>query len=73
MQGSSDAVLAAWNHMDSFNKKKKDVSSKNCTIQGIDFDSLMFIDDIAEVCKAQLDVLLSSARLEVFQDETGLH
>ena len=73
VQGSSDAVLAAWNHMDSFNKKKKDVSSKNCTIQGIDFDSLMFIDDIAEVCKAQLDVLLISARLEVFQDETGLH
>ena len=73
VQGSSDAVLAAWNHMDSLNKKKKDVWSKNCTIQGIEFDSLMFIDDIAEVCKAQLDVLLSSARLEVFQDETGLH
>ena len=25
VQGSSDAVLLAWNHMDSFNKKKKDM------------------------------------------------
>ena len=73
LQGSSDAVLLAWNHMDTFNKKKKDVWSKNCKIQGIDLDSLIFVDDILEVAKGILDTLLSSARLEVFEDETGLH
>ena len=36
-------------------------------------DALTFIDDIIEVIKTQYDLLLSSARSEVFQDETRLN
>ena len=70
VQGSSDAVLMAWNHMDTLNKKKPDVWSKRCTIQGIDLDALTFIDDILEVAKTQYDLILSSARSEVFEKES---
>ena len=73
VQGSCDAVLMAWNHMDTLNKKKTDIWSKKCTIQGIDFDALTFVDDIFEIVKTQYDLLLSSARSEVFQKETRLN
>ena len=73
VQGSSDAVLMAWNHMDTLNKKQTDVWSKRCTIQGIDLDALTFVDDIFEVVKTQYDLILSSARSEVFQKETRLN
>ena len=73
VQGSCDAVLMAWNHMDTLNKKKTDIWSKKCTIQGIDLDALTFVDDIFEIIKTQYDLLLSSARSEVFQKETRLN
>ena len=67
VQGSTDAVLVAWNHMDTLNKKMKDVWCKRCSIQGIQLDALTFVDDIMEVIKRQYDLVLSSARVEVFQ------
>ena len=73
VQGSSDAVLMAWNHMDTLNKKERTIWSKRCTIQGIDLDALTFVDDIFEVIKTQYDLVLSSARSEVFQKETRLN
>ena len=73
VQGSSDAVLMAWNHMDTFNKKERSVWSKRCSIQGIELDALTFVDDIFEVIKTQYDLMLSSARSEVFQKETRLN
>ena len=63
----------AWNHMDTLNKKKIDIWSKTCTIQGVDLDALTFVDDIFEVIKSQYDLVLSSARSEVFQKETRLN
>ena len=33
----------------------------------------MFLPKRVRTCKAQIDLILSSAPLEVFQDETGLH
>ena len=72
VQGSSDAALMAWNHMDTFNKKERDVWSKRCVIHGIDLDAFTFVDDILEVMKTQHDLVLSSARSEAFQDETRL-
>ena len=72
VQGSSDAVLMAWNHMDSLNKKDKDIWSKNCIVQGVKVDALTFVDDIFELMKTRKDVILSSARSEVFQCETRL-
>ena len=59
--------------MDSLNKKKADIWSKRCTVQGIDLDALTFVDDIIEIVKNQYDLLLSSARSEVFQKETRLN
>ena len=73
VQGSSDAVLMAWNHMDSLNKKKNSCWSKTCSIQGVEIDALTYVDDIFEVIKTQYDLLLSSARSEVFQKETRLN
>ena len=73
VQGSSDAVLMAWNHMDTLNKKKRSIWSKRCSIQGVDLDALTYVDDIFEVVKSQYDLLLSSARSEVFQKETRLN
>ena len=73
VQGSSDAMLVAWNHMDTFNKKERDIWSKKCIIQGVDIDALTFVDDIIEVMKTQYDLVLSSARSEVFQGETRLN
>ena len=73
VQGSSDAVLMAWNHMDSLNKKEKNSWSKRCSIHGVDLDALTYVDDIFEVVKTQYDLLLSSARSEVFQKETRLN
>ena len=58
--------------MDTLNKKEEHLWSKCCVIQGIDFDAITFVDDITEVCKTQHDVIMSSARLEVFQNETRL-
>ena len=72
VQGSSDAVLMAWNHMDMLNKKSRDIWSKRCIIHGIDLDALTFVDDIFEVMKTQVDLVMSSARSEVFQSETRL-
>ena len=72
VQGSCDAVLMAWNHMDSLNKKEKNMWSKSCIIQGVEIDTLTFVDDIFEVMKNKMDVILSSARSEVFQGETRL-
>ena len=72
VQGSSDAVLMAWNHMDSLNKKERDVWSKSCIVQGVELDALTFVDDILELIKTKLDLILSSARSEIFQDETRL-
>jgi hypothetical protein len=72
VQGSTDAVLVAWNHMDTLNKKERDVWCKRCSIQGIQLDALTFVDDIMEIIKRQYDLVLSSARVEVFQGETCL-
>jgi hypothetical protein len=58
--------------MDTLNKKENDLWSKTCSIQGINFDALTFVDDIAEIIKGKLDVVLSSARVEVFEMETRL-
>ncbi len=72
VQGSSDAGLMAWNHMDSFNKKEKDIFHKICIVFGIDIDSLTFVDDMFVICKKMIDVITSSACIEVFQSETRL-
>ena len=72
VQGSSDAGLMAWNHMDTINKKEKDIWSKKCVIHGVDLNALTFVDDIFEVIKTQYDLVVSSARSENFQDETRL-
>ena len=73
VQGSTDAVLMAWNHMDSINKKECDVFSKNCIVEGVEIDSVTFMDDIIGVCKSQNDVIVSSARDETFQNSARLN
>ena len=42
-------------------------------MQGVELDALTFVDDIFEVVKTQYDLLLSSARSEIFQNETRLN
>ena len=73
---SRGSVIFAEGHLrepkDFKNEKEEHLWSKICVIQGINFDAITFIDDITEVCKSQHDVIVSSARLEVFQNETRL-
>ena len=73
VQGSTDAVLMAWNHMDALNKKSRTIWSKRVVVQGIIFDTLTFVDDIVEMCKSLFDVIVGSARVEVIQGETRLN
>ena len=56
--------------MNSQNKQERDVWSRTCIVQKVELDALTFVDDILEVMKTQLDLILSSGRSEVFQDET---
>ena len=72
VQESSDAVLMAWNHMDLLNKKERNVWYKTCIVQEVELDALTFVDGILEVIKSHLDLILSSGRSKVFQDETQL-
>ena len=62
----------AWNHMDTINKKERDVFSKNCIVERVNLDTVTFVDDIFGVCKSQIDVVVSSARDETFQDTSRL-
>ena len=39
-------------------------------MQEVELDALTFVDDILEVMKTQLDLILSKRRSNVFQDET---
>ena len=54
-------------------KEIVEVIGKRCSIQGVELDALTYVDDILEVVKTQYDLLLSSARSEVFQKETRLN
>ena len=69
VQGSSDAVLMAWNTMDTYNKKEHDVFNKICFFEGVKIDALTFMDDIIDISKSVQQILNCHAKTDVFQDE----
>ena len=65
----------ALKYMDTFKKKEQDMyhmCSKKFFKSVVNLNALNFVDDIIEVMKALDDLVVSSARSEIFQDETWL-
>jgi hypothetical protein len=58
LQGSSDAMLMAWNLMDSVNKSE-DFCDPIFTIEGIQIPRLLFVDDILQMMRNITDLKLS--------------
>ena len=67
VQGSSDAVLMAWNLMDEVNKRDGDIFDPVITCEGIEIKNLLFVDDIVEFSKELKDAEYSNINYEVFQ------
>ena len=72
VQGSTDAVLMAWNTMDARNKRVRNRYDPGFVIEGIDLKGITFIDDIIEFLRAQLQVMESLVDDEVFERSNRL-
>ena len=74
VQGSTDAVLMAWNTMDDRNKKERenDNFKTGFVIEGIAVKGVTFIDDILEFARANLEIEEYIVDDEVFQRSSRL-
>ena len=57
VQGSTDAVLMAWNTMDMRNKREKTRFDTGFVIEGIELSGITFIDDIVEFARTEEEIL----------------
>ena len=51
VQGSSDAMLMAWNLVDALNKKDCDSFDPICCVEGVELRRLGFVDDLLELAR----------------------
>lgn len=72
VQGSTDAVLMAWNTMDMRNKREKNRYATGFVIEGIDLSGITFIDDIVEFVRTEAEILERIVDDEVFQRSNRL-
>ena len=72
MQGSSDALLMAWNLMDSLNKKGDNIFDEIIMFEGIPVNRLLFIDDVVEVSRSVRLSDINNITHEVFQKENRI-
>ena len=72
-QGSSDAVLMAWPLMDSDSKRKSDLFTNDCCIEGVLLNRLSFIDDLCEFAKCGDDINERNFSNEVFEKKTRMN
>ncbi len=70
VQGSTDAVLMAWNTMDCRNKKKRDMFDPVLVIEGVDILPLTFVDDLLEFLRNRTEVANSLVSDEIFEKES---
>ena len=55
VQGSSDAMLMAWNLVDEINKENQDVYDPVISIEGVSIPRLVFVDDLLEMARTFMD------------------
>ena len=67
VQGSTDAVLMAWNTMDSRNKRKDDRFDTEFVIEGISLKGITFVDDIVEFIRREEEIIDHLVDDDVFQ------
>ena len=73
VQGSSDAMLMAWNLVDSINKKEDDVCDPVFIIEGVSVPRLLFVDDIIEMARSIEDTNLNIVSNETFEKENRIN
>ena len=67
VQGSSDAMLMAWNLVDSVNKGESGVYDPVFIVDGIEIPRVLFVDDILELARSVLDTIINTVSNEVFE------
>ena len=72
VQGSSDAVIMAWNLMDELNKKEEDIFDEIVIVEGIPINRLLFVDDVVEVSRKVQLADENNIKHEVFQKENRI-
>ena len=72
VQGSSDAVIMAWNLMDWMNKKEEDIFDEIIVIEGVPMNRLLFVDDVVEVSKSMESTDVNNITHGVFQNENRI-
>ena len=69
VQGSRDAMLMAWNLVDSINKGESDVYDPVFIVDGIAIPRILFVDDILEMTRSVLDTIINTVSNEVFEKQ----
>ena len=71
VQGSSDAMMMAWNVVDSLNKKAVDSDSLAfdpvCSFENVEIPRLGFVDDLLEMARSIVETQISCVSDEVFE------
>ena len=70
-QGSSDAMLMAWNLVDSLNKKEPESLTFDpvCCVEGVEIPRLGFVDDLLELTRSIAETEISCVNDEVFEKQ----
>ena len=72
LQGSCDAMIMAWNLVDSINKTE-DVYDPVVVIDGIEIPRTLFVDDILEIIKSFMDLNTTIVGNETFERSNRIH
>ena len=74
VQGSSDAMLMAWNLVDGLNKKSGESIAFDpiCYVEGVEIPRCGFIDDLLEVARGVVETQISCITDEVFEKQNCL-
>lgn len=67
LQGSCDAMIMAWNLVDSINKYEDDVYDPVVVIDGVQVPRMLFVDDILEIMKTNEDLKVTVCGNETFE------
>ena len=72
LQGSCDAMIMAWNLVDSINKSE-DVLDPVVVIDGVEIPRTLFVDDILEIIKSFIDLNTTIIGNETFEKTNRIH
>ena len=71
VQGSSDAMLMAWNLVDSINKRTGESTTFDpiCYVEGVKIPRCGFVDDLLELARGIVETQISCITDEIFQKQ----